>query len=108
MEKKLKFTLFNSKVMYENGVPKNWRSVFLIIYLRFSKESMEYYNLNRKDMVDTVMADMADNKGRVGNNIQIQDLEPTMLQQQDHLRSLSQFRIQVFQIRILGVRFDNH
>lgn len=62
---------------------------------------MEYYNLNRKDMVDTVMADMADNKGRVGNNIQIQDLEPTMLQQQDHLRSLSQFRIQ-------GVRFDNH
>ena len=40
---------------------------------------MEYYNLNRKDMVDTVMADMADNKGRVGNNIQIQDLEPTML-----------------------------
>lgn len=92
----------------KNGVPKNWRSVFLIIYLRFSKESMEYYNLNRKDMVDTVMADMADNKGRVGNNIQIQDLEPTMLQQQDHLRSLSQFRIQVFQIRILGVRFDNH
>jgi hypothetical protein len=85
----------------KNGVPKNWRSVFLIIYLRFSKESMEYYNLNRKDMVDTVMADMADNKGRVGNNIQIQDLEPTMLQQQDHLRSLSQFRI-------LGVRFDNH
>lgn len=69
---------------------------------------MEYYNLNRKDMVDTVMADMADNRGRVGNNIQIQDLEPTMLQQQDHLRSLSQFRIQVFQIRILGVRFDNH
>ena len=95
----------------KNGVPKNWRSVFLIIYLRFSKESMEYYNINRKDMVDTVMtdmADMADNKGRVGNNIQIQDLEPTMLQQQDHLRSLSQFRIQVFQIRILGVRFDNH
>ena len=89
-------------------MPKNWRSVFLIIYLRFSKESMEYYNLNRKDMVDTGMADMADNKGRVGNNIQIQDLEPTMLQQQDHLRSLSQFRIQVFQIRILGVRFDNH
>ncbi|WP_412762766.1 hypothetical protein [Peribacillus frigoritolerans] len=55
---------------------------------------MEYYNLNRKDMVD--------------NNIQIQDLEPTMLQQQDHLRSLSQIRILVFQIRILGVRVNNH
>ena len=81
---------------------------------------MEYYNYTRKDMVDT---DMADNKGRVGDNIQIRDLEPTMLQQQDHLRSLSQVRIQasririqsqvfqiqsqVFQIRILGVFFDN-
>ena len=30
---------------------------------------MEYYNLNRKDMVDT---GMADSKGMVGNNIQIQ------------------------------------
>ena len=83
---------------------------------------MEYYNYTRKDMVDT---DMADNKGRVGDNIQIRDLELTMLQQQDHLRSLSQVRVRVYririqiqvfqiqslvfqsQIRILGVFFDN-
>ena len=38
---------------------------------------MEYYNLNRKDMVDT---GMADSKGMVGNNIQIQDQEPKKLQ----------------------------
>ncbi len=30
----------------KNGVPKNWRSVFPVIYLRFSKESMEYHNLD--------------------------------------------------------------
>jgi len=76
---------------------------------------MEYYNLTRKDMVDT---EMADNKGMAGDSIQIRDLEPTMLQQQDHLKSLSQVRIRVYririqiqvfqsQIRILGVFFDN-
>ena len=44
--------------------------------------------------------DMADNKGMAGNNIHILDLVLTMLQQQGHLISLSQIRIQVFRIRI--------
>ena len=113
--------MFNSKERYVKRSAKEL--AYRFSYYRFSKESREYYNLTRKDMVDT---DMADSKGKVEDNIQIRDLEPTMLQQPDHLRSLSQVRVRVFririqsqvcqiqslvfqilQIRILGVFFDN-
>ncbi len=68
-------------------------------------ESMEYYNLNHKDMG---MADKADSKGMVGSYIQIQGLELIMLLWQDHLRSLVLIQNQVFQNQIQGVYVDNH
>jgi hypothetical protein len=63
----------------KNGVPKNWRSVFPGIYLRFSKESMEYYNLDIVSM-GMVGTGKADNKGMAGNNNQSQVLGPIVHQ----------------------------
>jgi hypothetical protein len=79
-EKNLEITLFTPKVMFEKRSANELALRFPVVCLRFSKVSMEYYNLNRKDMVDTGMAGKADSKGMVDNNIQILDLEPIMHQ----------------------------
>jgi hypothetical protein len=52
----------------KNGVPKNWHSVFPVIYLGFSMG------------MGSMGSSMVDNKGMVDNNNQIQLLEPIVHQ----------------------------
>lgn len=69
----------NTHQFKENGVPMNGHSVFSVIFVRFSKERMEYYNLDSMSMGMRSMVDTAGNM--VGNNNnQILDLEPVVHQ----------------------------
>jgi hypothetical protein len=71
-------------------MPKNWRSVFPVFV--WSEWNIIIWIFNNKGNKGSTgsMGSKVDNKGMVGNNNQIQLLEPIVHQWLDLLRSLSQ------------------